>query len=283
MKSITILLLFLSACNYAPEMERQNMKAVSADYEDVVEIPVTRQPAQNPKPASTEKITQKLVKTGGIDFESENIEEDYKKIREILPKYRAYIEHEDQSKSAYRINYSVTIRVPSEVYDTLFIQLSALAFRLENRYSNVQDVTEQYYDLQTRIKNKKALEQRYVKLLDKASEIKDILEIEKNINQVRTDIERLQGQFNLLGKKVSLSTINLSFFEELPYVHDASNRKSFGSRILSSLNNGWQGFLSFLVGITSLWPFILALIGGIYFFRKWKSKQTSKKPSDPEG
>lgn len=283
MKSITILLLILSACSASPEIGELTTEEANLAFDDVVEIPITRQPEQGAQGLTDKALTQKLVKTGGIDFESENVEADYQKIRNLLPQYQAYVQREDQSKSPYRITYSVTIRVPSSVYDSLFNQISALAFRLENRYSNVQDVTERYYDLQTRIKNKKSLEQRYLKLLDKANEIKDILEIEKNINQVRTDIERLQGQFKLLSKQVSLSTIDLSFYESLPYVHDASNRKGFGERIFSAFYNGWEGFLSFLVGITTLWPFLFALLGGVYLIRKWKIKRKENKAESPEG
>ena len=75
----------------------------------------------------------------------------------------------------------------------------------------------------------------------------EILEIEKNLSEVRTEIESLQGQFNYLSRQVNYSTINLSFYEVLPYVNDSSQRKGFGQRILSALDNGWQSFLLFLV------------------------------------
>ena len=141
---------------------------------------------------------------------------------------------------------------------------------MDNRYSNIEDVTERYYDLKARINNKKVLEKRYLEILTQASEIKDILEIEKNLNDVRTEIENFQGQFNYLSKQVTLSTINLSFYEVLPYVYDSSNRKGFGARILGAVDKGWQNFLSFLVGLTSLWPFAILIPLGIYFFRKLK-------------
>ncbi len=249
----------------------------SADFEEVYEIPATMQSPPSPVQSGDKQITKKIIKTGGIDFQSENIEEDYKRIRELLPKYNAYIESETQSKSSQQINYNLTIRVPSDIYDTLYATLSTLAFRLDNRYSNIEDVTERYYDLKTRIKNKESLEQRYLEILKKAAEIKDIIEIEKNLNEVRTEIERLQGQFNYLSKQVNFSTINLSFYEVLPYVYDSSNRKGFGARILNALDNGWQGFLSFLVSLTTLWPFVILIISGIYLFRKligrWKRKK----------
>jgi len=249
------------------------------EFEDVLDIPPTEQPAPPPPNQQTneeQERTKKIIKTGGIDFQTDNIDEAYNKIRKLLPKYDAYIENENQSKTTQRISFNLTIRAPSVVYDTLYSHLSTLAYRLDNRYSNVEDVTMRYYDLTTRITNKKALESRYVELLKQASEIKDILDIERNLNQVRTEIEQLQGQFNYLSKQVNFSTINLSFYELLPYVYDGSQRKGFGARLLSSLNNGWQGFLSFLVGLTAIWPFILLTVVGIYMFRKlrkgWKKK-----------
>ncbi|PIB34573.1 hypothetical protein BFP72_03690 [Reichenbachiella sp. 5M10] len=247
---------------------------VEAEFEDIMEIPMTQQPAPTQKNKS-ESITKKVVKTGGIDFQSENIRNDYQKIRAILPKYDAYIENENQTKSDQRINYNLTIRVPSIGYDTLYSLLSSFGIRLNNKYSNIEDVTARYYDLKSRITNKKALEQRYVELLKKASLIKDILEIERNLNEVRTDIERLQGQFNYLSKQVNLSTINVSFYEILPYVYDSSQRTGFWARIFSALDNGWQGFLSFLVGVTTLWPFVFLIIAGIYLYRKFRSKRKS--------
>lgn len=268
------ILFFPAACQNADNVMYSEM---DDSFAEVMEVPATRQAPPPEQTSGTEQVTKKVVKTGGIDFQSENIAIDYKKIQNLLPKYKAYIENENQSKSSQRINYNLTIRVPSNIYDTLYSSLSNLAFRLDNRYSNIEDVTARYYDLKSRIKNKKLLEQRYAELLQKASVIKDILEIEKNLNEVRTDIERLQGQFNYLSKQVNLSTINLSFYEVLPYVYDSSQRKGFGARIFSALDNGWQGFLSFLVGLTTLWPFVLLIIGGLYLFRKIRKTWRKKK------
>lgn len=270
---IPIFLLMISACHNSSELGLMDKGDVSGDFEEVMEIPATRQPPQDKESSGSEQITKKVIKTGGIDFQSSNIATDYQKIRALLPKYEAYIENENQTKSSDRIYYTMTIRVPSIVYDTLFSQLSTIGSRLDHRYSNVEDVTERYYDLKTRIRNKKALEERYLDLLKKAPDIKDILEIEKNIALVRTDIERLQGQFNYLSKQVRLSSINLSFYEMLPYVYDSSNRKGFGARIRRALDSGWQGFLSFLVVLTAIWPFLMLVIAGVFIYRKLKQKK----------
>ncbi len=271
-KLLLIQFLFLSlACDSANENYYESMEA---GFEDMLEVPTTEQSRLNKDETLSEGVSKKIIKTGEIIFQSDEIENDYKKIVALLPKFHGYVEGENQTKNDYRIDYSLTIRVASTSYDSLFSSLAGLASRLDSKSSNISDVTERYYDLKTRIANKKSLEQRYVDLLKKADVVKDILEIEKNLNEVRTDIERLQGQFNYLSQQVNLSTIHLSFYEILPYTYNASERKGFGARVLSSLDSGWQGFLSFLVAITSLWPFLILTVGGIYLFRavrkRWK-------------
>lgn len=241
------------------------------EFEELLEVPATMQPPSQNNSIDTGEVTKKVVKTGGIDFQSDNIEEDYRRIREILPDFNAYMENENQSKTNQRVNYSLTIRVPASEYDTLYSSISILAFKLDNRYSNIEDVTERYFDLKTRIKNKEILEKRYLELLSKAVEIKDILEIEKHLNLVRTDIEQLQGQFNYLSKQVRYSTIHLNFYEVLPYSN--SHGEGFGARLLHALETGWQGFLSFLVFSTSIWPFAILLIVFGFLFRKWRKNK----------
>lgn len=263
----------------------ENESFESGDLSDPVDMEEALLIAPPPTSQALEEhntITKKVIKIGGIDFLSTDIVNDYNKIRSLLPRFDAYIENENQSKSKHRINYVLTIRVPSEVYDTLYSSFTTLSENIENRYSRVEDVTERYYDLETRIKNNKTLEQRYLKLLNKAVNIKDILEIERNLNEIRTDIERFEGQLHYLKKRVRFSTINLSFYEILPYTYDSSERKGFGARVLTALNNGWQGLLSVIIGLSSMWPFVVTAALGIYLFHKIRRKVKKKTDTDRE-
>lgn len=246
---------------------RNSRESVNFDLDGALDIP---------PPAYQEEITQKLVKNGGIDFNSADIKKDYDAIKASLEQFEAYIENESQNNSDYELRYNITLRVPSQNFDAFSDHIENIAGKVENKYSNIQDVTERYYDLQTRIKNKEILENRYLELLNRATVIKDVLEIERNLNEVRTDIERLTGQSNYLSKQVFLSSFRVNFYETLPYSFDANPRKGFFARILSSLNNGWQGFLSFLVGLTSLWPFVFLSIGAVYGLLKLKQKRKAR-------
>ena len=260
-----------------PEANAYDSYSNDATLNDVAAEFTDQTTKTNAGQAATEQPTQKVVKTGNLDFQSKDISADYQKIRQLLPGFKAYIQSENQSKSGTRSIYKVTIRVPGKSYDSLFAVLATIPYQLDDKTSNVQDVTEKYYDLKSRIKNKKALEQRYLDLLSRATVMKDILEIERTINEVRTDIERLQGQFNYLSKQVQMSTIKLYFYEELPYVPSTNGKRTFGTRMSGAFGTGWQGFLTLLVGFTTLWPFFLLVIIVLFLVRRLKGQSKNKK------
>lgn len=221
-------------------------------------------------------ISQKLVRSGGINFQSEAVDKDYNQIKGMLGGFNAYLENESQSNDNFRKSYFLSIRVPSKKYDSLLNAIAKIAYRVENKYSNVEDVTERYYDLQTRIQNKKELEKRYREILSKANEVKDILEIERNLNQVRTEIESMQGQFNYLSQQIQFSSLQVQFYEELPYELNSPKKKGFWVRIFNALDNGWQVFLSFVVGLVTLWPFYFAgamIFILIFYLKKRRNKR----------
>ena len=239
---------------------------------------MTMQPAAKDQAVQVqESFEKRVIKNGGINFQTEDLEEDYRKVTETLRQYDAYIENENQSNTPDQISYNLTIRVPANKYDSLFAALSNITDQVDNKYSNLEDVSERYYDLESRIRNKKALEDRYLELLDKAKDIKALLEVERNLNEVRTEIEQLEGQFKHLSQRISLSTIHLNFYEVQPYVYDSSQRTGFGARILNALLKGWQSLLSFAVGLIGIWPFLLIIVGFVYLFRNWISRKKNMK------
>jgi hypothetical protein len=263
-------LLLLSACDGSNRMGMSDYSAANDMSE--MKMATTEVDASTQAATQSVSVSKKIIKNGNINFQSKSIADDYRRIQEFLPKFDAYIENENQSKGYDQLNYSLTLRVPAEQYDSLFSAIVKMAYKLENKNSSIQDVTAQYYDLEQRIANKKALEARYIDLLKQTTNIKDILEIERSLNEIRTEIEGMEGQFKYLSSQISLSTLSVYFYEIMPIAEDSYPRKSFGARVLNGLHGGWQGFLSFVVGLVTLWPFILIALTGIYTIRKVRSR-----------
>jgi hypothetical protein len=130
----------------------------------------------------------------------------------------------------------------------------------------LQDVTEEFIDVEARLKAKKDLEARYLELLKLAKRVEEMLSIESQLSNVRAEIESMQGRLNFLRNQVDYSTIKISYYE-LTGVDFG-----FASKFVHSLRNGWDNLLSFLIAVVNVWPFVLLLAGGIFLFARYRKK-----------
>jgi hypothetical protein len=128
-------------------------------------------------------------------------------------------------------------------------------------------VTEEFLDIQARINTKKELENRYLELLKKANSVTEMLEVEKQIGQLRTEIESIEGRLNYLKSKVSLSTLTIIFYQSIP------NESEVGNKFKNGFKSGWNNLIWFFVFLTNIWPFILIGIGLTFVIKKWKKRK----------
>src|SRR5690606_18336536 len=106
---------------------------------------------------------------------------------------------------------------------------------------NAQDVTEEYYDLETRLKTKKEVEARYIEILkSKAKTVEEILIAEDKIRYLREEIEAVEGRLRLLKNKVGLSTIQIEIYQDAYFVKEKENIKKHETTISSSTWSFWD-------------------------------------------
>jgi hypothetical protein len=108
---------------------------------------------------------------------------------------------------------TITLRVPGPAFDDVLGRLRRLAAKPEdvtNEQVSSQDVTEEFVDLQSQVRNLQAQEQRYLQLLDKAQNIQEILLVQQRLSDTRMQIERLQGRMNFLERRAEFGTITVS-------------------------------------------------------------------------
>jgi Domain of unknown function (DUF4349) len=110
------------------------------------------------------------------------------------------------------------VRVPVAEFDTFLDAVAGLGVPERNSVDS-QDVTEEYYDLDTRVKNKKVEEQRLLKHLEKSTgKLEDILAVEREISRVRGEIEQQEGRLRLLANLTALTTVTITIQEIKNYV-----------------------------------------------------------------
>ena len=108
-----------------------------------------------------------------------------------------------------------------------------------SRIENASDVTEEFVDVEARIKNKRKLEARILELLDRREDkIQHVIEVERELARVREEIERMEGRMRYLKDKTSLTTITITVREQRDYVPEQA--PTFTNRI----GNAWNASLS---------------------------------------
>lgn len=104
----------------------------------------------------------------------------------------------------------ITVRVPATQFDGALERIGKLGDLL-HRNVNVQDVTAEYTDLSIRLRNLEVMRTRLEELLQKANKVEDALAVERELERVTSEIERLKGRLKLLAELVSFSTITVEF------------------------------------------------------------------------
>jgi hypothetical protein len=158
-------------------------------------------PAGAPLPA----LEQKIIRTGKIELVVPAIGGAIENITGIVTVAGGFV----QQSATKEQTADLVLRVPVDQYEKVFSELRKLAVAgtriIES--SEAQDVTEQFADTEARITNLKATEAQLLKLLARAEKMEDILVVQRELTTVREQIERLQGQLNVLSRRAAFSTI----------------------------------------------------------------------------
>ncbi len=276
-----IALFFLVACGTRNEqlLEAKNTIAgahdkMGASYQEsntteVADMSMAPLPTSPSRVETTESA--KIIYTADIRMQVDKMVDASQKLKKLVAENKAYLASDNQSQNDYDLSRSFTIRVPAAQFDTLLNQLVNEGVFLDYKNVRAEDVTSQYVDVTTRLKNKQALEQQYLTILKQATKVSDILEVQTQLAQVREDIDVQMGQLKLLQDQVSYSTINIELYQKLEF--KARPKESFFSQLAESLTNGAINFKYFLLHIVSLWPFGILVVGIIFFVKWWRKRK----------
>lgn len=222
---------------------------------------------QSPPPPSSEvkdNIDKKIIKTAYLSIEVASYESSRKQIEVLLKEQNAYVSNENLQNTDYQITNNINIKVPADKFEKLLAEISKLAKRVDYQNIEMQDVTEEYIDVESRLNNSRKVEQTYLKLLRRTNSIEDILKIEQKLGEIRTEIESTQGRLKYLNQQVSFSSINLNIYQKLEYKYIPEKSEGFFQRLVKSLDLGWKGIVTFLLFLIRLWPLWFIAAAGWY-------------------
>lgn len=286
---LTILLtVTLSACG-SKKSESQNsvpmsggkMDMVTADKAEKSEAKV----AEEPKESKVVDQSRKIIYTANSTISVKDLKASYDSIIAKAQEIGGYV-----ANSTIRESYSqITVRIPAVKLEDYLKYLDTLGGENKETTVSTNDVTEEYTDIQSRLRNLKAHEEQLLSIMKKATTVEDTLKIHNELFRVRGEIEAFEGKIKMWDKLVELSTVTIRL-NRIPEMGGSKDVKiSFISfdEILKGMSNGFKttfnftirfitGIFVLLISMLPIVPFIALIVWLIIRFRKKIKKNKSQ-------
>lgn len=238
--------------------------------------------------SSRANVDRKIIKNGSLSLLVEKAEEAVMDISGIAENAGGFVENatlSDSSDCIYeRLDYSrpclqqavksgnITIRIPASKFDDSFSAIKKLAIKINSENNNSRDVSAEFTDQQAKLKNLKAEEVQYQDIMRRAVKIEDVLNVAKQLSDVRSRIDVLQGQINYLSRQVDMSTISVDLRSEASVSSVGSEWRPLSiakqalQDMLTSLTKYVDAVIVFVINIPVL---ILQILAWAIYFAAW--------------
>ncbi len=200
--------------------------------------------AKSSQPPGAETVQRKIIHTATLTLVVEHFDPVPEQVAALVDRFSAYVARSQITGAAGSLRRGQwTVRVPVERYAAFLLAAGKLG-EVRNVNSDSQDVTEEYYDVDARIRNKKQEETRLNDLLAKAAgRLDEVLTLEREITRVRGEVEQLEGRLHVLDNVTAMSTVHLEISEIKEFV--PGEPVSYGTRV----RRAWEDSLGALVSV----------------------------------
>ena len=226
----------------------------------------TEAPAQQPEVAPGSM----LVRTGEASLQVDSLEIGIARVRDVARRTGAVIANTSMAGGKQQTRAaSLELRIPSERFDEAVNGLAPIG-KVESVSVTVQDVGEEYVDVQARVANARRLEQRLVELLaTRTGKLADVLTVERELARVREQIERYEGRMRYLRTRASISTLSIGIHEPYPIVAEHPGERP----IRDAFVQAWRNLVGVTAGLIAslgvILPLGILVVGLALLARRW--------------
>jgi hypothetical protein len=242
-----------------------------------------------------EAMDRKILRDANLTLEVSKPEDAQRKITSVAESLGGFVvtseskQRQTAEGATQELEVDLVIRVPAPQFEPALGQIRATGNRVVQEKITGQDVTEEFIDLEAHLKTQKALELQFLEIMKQAHKVEDALEVQRQIAEVRTEIEKLEGRKRFLENRASLSTITVSL--QTPTAI-AVNTSGFGRDVREAVADSVQlaiGIVLFLIRfvIVMIPIFLLIILPGYfiarYFLRRARKTRKFEAPETLPG
>lgn len=301
--AILAVLIFLTGCGAKAASAPSYDMVMEESFAPAMEMPAAAEPMDSAAGRSTSvsssvEATQQerlVIKNANLSITVDDPEKTIKAITRLASSLGGHVvssnTYQTYANNGVRVpEGEITIRVPSESMDEALEQIKADVIEVNSENVSGEDVTDQYVDLQSRLRAKKATEEKLLEIMDQAYSTEDVLTVYAQLQVIQSDIEVLIGQINYYERSAALSSIRVSVIADeksQPIEIGGWKLGETANRAVQNLIDYIQGFVQFLINfiifilpvlITIFLPFYLVFLGlRAIIVRRNRKKKAAKE------
>lgn len=244
--------------------------------------------------APIDAIDRKIIYRANVNMEVEDFDKAHTSLQNLIHLTGGYLLKFADKKTTSELGGTYTVKVPASGFNGFITELEKIKHVSFESSAEGTDVTQEYVDLEARLKARKVVEERLLSFMEKATKTTDLLAISKQLGDVQTEIEQIKGRMKYLDNNVAYSTIDLRLYQVLePQQQLQKEDPKFVERIKDAMTGStdviyafFQGLVIFIAGALPVLV-ILVILGIPLFFvyrsnrRKSKSPLAAKGPNTP--
>lgn len=228
-------------------------------------------------------LDRMIIRTVTMTLAVGNVQEAFRQVEQVVGEQRGYLAGSQIRQDGDRMTATMTLRVPADpvTYQATLERLRGLAERVVDEQAQAQDITEEYVDIESRLRNLRATEESLLALLSKAQRIEDIINIQRELTNVRGQIEQIQGRKQALERRADMATINLTIREAGAFSRPGWSPGSTFEEAIRALGAALRGlavFAIWLLVFSPIWGGLLLLGWGIIWLFIRLVRRSSRSP-----
>jgi hypothetical protein len=247
-----------------------------------------KMPATPPSPGSSGAVaanvaTRMIIKTGSMSVVVKDVRASIEQISNFTQQSGGFVVSSNISQSGAAPYGTIMIRIPVDKFDMSIGEIKKFG-EVVSETTQGEDVTAQYVDLDSQLRNLQATEEQFLTILKQATKIQDILDVQNQLTEVRGQIQSIQGQMKYFRESAQLSSLTISLSTDpniLPVVEKQGDQwKPFAevkdaARSLLDVGKGLVSIVIWIGVFTPVWGLILIII--IVLVRRMRRKKLEMK------
>ena len=217
---------------------------------------------------NTSEFASKIIKTVNMNTETKDYDRAIAELDRLITENGGFVESSSANGQSldyagvYRRSAKYTVRIPAEKLES-FLSASQQLLNVTYSHSTSENITAEYYDIQSRLEVLRTERDALNGMLEKATDVESMLSIRDRLYNVIEEIESYETRLRVYDSLVSYSTVHMTVDEVVEYTKVKVEEPTWGERLVEAFKESWQdfarGFQNFTVGFLYAIPTLIVL------------------------